>query len=129
MTTASKAETVDAFMAQLDHPLKAEVEAVRSIILGADPRIAEGIKWNAPSFYVTEHFATFKLRPPGAVQVVFHTGAKKRPDAQPIKVDDPDGWLKWAAPDRCVAKFSDMQDIERKRATLVTLVHQWLAQM
>lgn len=31
--------TVDQFMAALSHPLKAEIEAVRTIIRGADPGI------------------------------------------------------------------------------------------
>ena len=105
---------VDAFLARLDHPLKPEIEAVRAIILGADPRITESIKWNAPSFALTEHFATFKLRPVETVQVVFHTGATVRPDSTGIAIDDPAGLLRWAAPDRCMATFSDMQDIVAK---------------
>ncbi len=86
--------TVDAFLARLDHPLKPEIEAVRAIILGADPRITESIKWNAPSFALTEHFATFELRPVETVQVVFHTGAKVRPGRSGIAIDDPAGLLR-----------------------------------
>jgi uncharacterized protein YdhG (YjbR/CyaY superfamily) len=37
-------------MRDLDHPSKAEVRAVREIILAVDPRITEQVKWNAPSF-------------------------------------------------------------------------------
>jgi hypothetical protein len=122
-------EDVDGFMAQLNHPLKAEIEAVRSIILGVDERITESIKWNAPSFAVTEHFATFKLRPLETVQMVFHTGAKVKPVITPITIDDPAGLITWAAPDRCVATFSDMQDIQSKDAALVAVVQQWIAQM
>lgn len=43
---------VDEFMAGLEQPLKAEIETVRAIILDADKRITERIKWNAPSFYL-----------------------------------------------------------------------------
>jgi len=43
-------EAVDAFMRDLDHKLKPEVEALRKLILAADSRIGEGIKRNAPSF-------------------------------------------------------------------------------
>src|SRR5262245_41223578 len=53
---------VIAFLRELDHPLKQEVEAVRQIILGVSPEIREGIKWNAPSFRTTEYFATLNLR-------------------------------------------------------------------
>lgn len=126
MTSPSR---VEALLAGLDHPLKPEIEAVRALILGADARIAEDVKWNAPSFLVDEHFATFKLRPASTVQVVFHTGAKKRPDAKKVEIDDPGGWLSWAAPDRCLATFADMAEVERRGDALVTVVRQWLAQM
>lgn len=42
---------VDEFMAKLDGALRAQMGAVRSVILSADRRITEGIKWNAPSCY------------------------------------------------------------------------------
>ncbi len=80
---------VIAFMARLEHPRKAEIETLRSIILGADGRIRESIKWNAPSFAITEHFATVKLRPMETVQVVFHTGAKVKPTATAMEINDP----------------------------------------
>ncbi len=54
---------VTPFMARLEHPRKAEIETVSAIMLGADPRIHESIKWNPPRFAITEHFATVKLRP------------------------------------------------------------------
>ena len=41
---ADKAEDASAFLAALDHPLKADIEAVRKIVLGASPEIAEGVK-------------------------------------------------------------------------------------
>jgi hypothetical protein len=126
--SASATNEVDEFLAELEHPLKAGIEAVRAFILGADKRVREGVKWNAPSFYVTEHFATFKLRPMTTVQVVFHTGAKVRPDAGAMKIDDPTGLLKWVAKDRCVATLSDMSDIEAKKAAFVSIVKQWIEQ-
>jgi len=47
---AKKRETVDEYMAALDHPFKAEVEALRAIIKGVNPNITEQVKWNAPSY-------------------------------------------------------------------------------
>lgn len=120
---------VNDFMADLDHPLKPEIEAVRTILRGADPRIQESIKWNAPSFSLEDYFATLKLRPFGTVQVVFHTGAKVKAMPTAMVIDDPAGLLHWAAPDRAVATFSDMHDITAKQTALVAIIHQWLAQM
>lgn len=120
---------VATFLARLEHPRKAEIEAVRTLILSADPRIHESIKWNAPSFALAEHFATFKLRPETTVQVVFHTGAKVKANPPALSVDDPAGLLTWAAPDRAVVTFADMAAIDAHRDALVMLVRQWIAQL
>lgn len=73
-TTAAitDAETVAAWMLALKHPLKAEIDALRKIITGADKRIAERIKWNAPSYYATEDLATFNHRMTDKVHLIFH---------------------------------------------------------
>lgn len=66
-------EGVDQYMAALDHPLKAEVEAIRKIILKATKGINERVKWNAPSFfYKDEDMVTFMLRAIEHVHLVFH---------------------------------------------------------
>ena len=62
--TRTPAGEVDALMAALDHPGKDGIELLRQAILGIDPRIREEVKWNAPSFRLEDHFATFKLHPP-----------------------------------------------------------------
>jgi hypothetical protein len=64
------------FLATLDHPRKKEIFALRKIISGVDPTIGEDIKWNAPSFHTTEHFATFHPRHTDGVQLVLHLGAE-----------------------------------------------------
>lgn len=125
----NKTDEVNEFLAGLEHPLKAEIEALRALILGADQRITESIKWNAPSFSIQEHFATFNLKPGKAVQVVLHTGAKTRADRKDVEIDDPAGLLKWAAQDRCVATFSGLEDVESKKAAFVAIVRQWIQQM
>ncbi len=116
-------------MERLQHPLKAEILAVREIILGADARIHESIKWNAPSFSILEHFATFNLRPKDVVQVVFHTGAKVKSDATRMEVRDPAGLLKWVAKDRCIAIFTDRVDIDTRKAAFKAIVKQWVKQL
>ncbi|HKZ65237.1 MAG TPA: hypothetical protein VJ111_02720, partial [Chitinophagaceae bacterium] len=45
------AEKVAQYMDAMNHPLKKEVEAVRSIIKNAGPKLNERIKWSAPSYY------------------------------------------------------------------------------
>lgn len=117
---------VDAFMATLDHPRKTEIEAIRRLILGAVDGAEEGIKWNAPSFSLGakgEHFATFHLRQPGVVQLVLHTGAKKRPKPLAMRVDDPAGLLSWPAKDRAVVTFADAS---AQRDAFEAILHAWI---
>jgi hypothetical protein len=114
-------------MNKLEHPLKAEMEAVRTAILSANQKITEGIKWNAPSFYCTEYFATFNPRAREFVQVIFHQGAKVKDNgAAALKVDEDGGLLEWLAKDRFSAKFYNMEDIESKKAVLQSVVNQWI---
>lgn len=126
---ARAGDAVVIFMARLEHPRKAEIEAVRNLILSADPRIRESIKWNAPSFALAEHFATFKLRPETTVQVVFHTGAKVKANPSAMRIDDPARLLAWAAPDRALITFADTAAIDTHRDAFVALVRQWIAQL
>jgi hypothetical protein len=120
---------VDQYMARLKHPLKAEIEALRAIILGADPRIREAVKWNAPSYFIVDHFATFNLRSAETVRVVLHRGAKAKDEASAPRIDDPSGMLTWAARDRCVATFSDMKTVRSQKRAFTAILRQWIHQL
>ncbi len=49
---ARAVQTVDDLMAARGHPLTAEINALRTILRGATPAIAEHVKWNGPSYYL-----------------------------------------------------------------------------
>lgn len=121
---------VEAFLAELDHPMKAELLAVRRWILTASPAIREGIKWKAPSFRTTEFFGTLNLRARGGEQrvwLILHTGAKIRRNAMTAnQLDDPTGLLEWLASDRCVVTFRDAADVEAKGPALQEIVRDWI---
>ncbi|MCB9857825.1 MAG: DUF1801 domain-containing protein [Phycisphaerales bacterium] len=120
-------EDVDAFMRELDHPLKKEIEAIRRIILGASSTIGEGIKWKAPSFRTTDDFATVNLRSTDCVQVIFHTGAKVKSYAKTgIEIDDPANLLSWLAKDRAMMTLADAQVLRKKRAAIIRIVRAWI---
>ncbi|MCY1020012.1 DUF1801 domain-containing protein [Pyxidicoccus sp. MSG2] len=115
------------FLRDLEHPLKKELEAVRRLILAVSPEIREGLKWNAPSFYTTEHFATFNLRTPDRIRLILHTGAKTKDTAKTgVKVDDPAGLLEWLAKDRCLVTFNDAKDIQARGAALQGVLREWM---
>ena len=103
------------------------IDALRAIILGADPAVREGVKWNAPSFYTSEHFATFHLRSKRGVQLVLHLGAKGRPDAALRgAVPDPGGLLDWRGPDRAILTFADATAVEANAPAIEAILREWV---
>lgn len=111
-------------------PLERELEAARLIILGVDPKIQEGVKWNAPSFHVGGHwFATVNLRSPKALQIVLHLGAKTRPDLKAFKVADPNGLMEWRGKDRALVTLGAKGDIAENRKALEAIVRAWIKQL
>lgn len=125
LTSADTAAAVDAFMAALDHPHKDAIEALRKVITGADRSIAEGIKWNAPSWRTTEYFATTHLRAKSGIALILHLGAKARSGPAP-EIDDPAGLLQWLAKDRAMLTFADAAAVKAQSAALRALLKQWL---
>jgi len=121
---------VESFLRELVHPMKAEVAALRRIVLGVSPTIREGIKWNSPSFRTSEFFATLHLRARDGqphVWLILHTGAKGRPGAKSApRIDDPSGILEWLAKDRCLLSFADRRELRARRAALEHIVRQWI---
>jgi uncharacterized protein YdhG (YjbR/CyaY superfamily) len=106
----SRTDQVEEFLRELSHPLKAEVEAVRSIIKGVHKDIAEEIKWKAPSFnYTGEYLVTFNLRETKRIHLVFH---------HPLIPQVKNKLLEGDYKDRRMAYFADMQDIQAKKPLL-----------
>lgn len=122
---AAAPESVESFLAALDHPLNPEILAIRQMILDADPSIAEGIKWNTPSFRTSEYFATLHLRSQAGVQVILHFGAKKR-DTPGVAISDPESLLNWLADDRASVTFRDLASIEANRAAFTSILRAWI---
>lgn len=119
--------TVDAFLATLDHPAKAEILTLRQLILDADPRIGEGIKWNAPSFHTTEYFATFHLRGKAGVQLILHLGAKVRDNSTAgMTIADPQSLLTWLGKERASISFQDLAEIHAQQSAFQALIRAWI---
>jgi uncharacterized protein YdhG (YjbR/CyaY superfamily) len=114
----NQTEKVDAFMAELEHPFKAEVEVVRAIIKGVHPEIAEEIKWNAPSFSYKDYLVTFNLWEKKRIHLVFHN-----PHIPTIQSE----LLEGDYDRRRMAYFADMADIEAKRGELERVIRELVA--
>lgn len=125
--------TVPAFLDQLSHPLKPAIALLRTTILGLDPRVREEIKWNAPSFRISDHFATINLgrktkaRPHEHVMLVLHRGARaKAPKARPA-IADPTGLLQWLGTDRAVMTFHATSEVEHQQQAIAAVITEWIA--
>jgi hypothetical protein len=125
----SDEEQVRAYMDQLDHPMKEEIETVRAIIARADPRLTERIKWNAPSYCLNgDDRITFNLHGKGdSFLLVFHCGAKAKEDGSKTPLfSDETGLLHWVTGSRATVKFTSKEDIAAKQAALENVIVKWL---
>lgn len=123
--TKNPVGTPDALVAA--HPLRDAIDRTREVIRAAVPSATESVKWNAPSFATSEHFATFFLRSTTSVQVVLHLGAKpKKRTTLRDAVEDPAGLLEWRDEDRAIVTFRDAADVNAKAEAFATVLRQWV---
>ncbi len=113
----TEAEKVAAYMQELEHPLKDEIEALRTIIKETDARISERIKWKAPSYYYKEDFLTFNHRMQDKVHLIFHNDAIPKVNSVILEGD---------YKDRRMVYFKDMLDILAKKTELQRIIAELL---
>ena len=66
---------VDRWLDEADHPLDPVMRRAREIILGADRRVTESIKWKTPTFAYKGNIASFNPSK-RVVSIMFHPGAE-----------------------------------------------------
>jgi hypothetical protein len=122
MNNENRTADVNDFMQQLDHPLKAEIELVRAIIK-TNRKIAERIKWNAPSFFYIDDLATIHVKARQHVHLIFH---------HPAIVKLKSKYLEGDYKDRRMMYFSNAKEIRSRKQELarimnelVTLMESW----
>ena len=108
---------VDAWFDAYENPQKELVQAVRAAILDADPRVAEAIKWKAPTFIYQGNIASFYPKTKSHASLMFHTGAS---------LPDPSGLLAGEGDTSRVARFESLEDLEAKKPALRALVAAWI---
>jgi hypothetical protein len=120
LSPVDEGAVVDAYLRDVDHPFKAEMQAVRQIILGASAKISERIKWNAPSFHYKEDLGAFNPQVTEYAHLILLF-----PGGKGIPTDD--RWLEGKHKDRREAKFHGLDDVARKKPALEKLVKRWVA--
>jgi hypothetical protein len=106
---------VDRWLDEVDHPLDAAVRRAREIILNADDRVSESIKWKTPTFAYKGNIASFNPSK-RLVSIMFHRGAEI-PGEHPRL--EGDGKL------ARTMRFSDLEDVEAGRADLQAVIRAW----
>jgi hypothetical protein len=118
---------VTSFIEKIDHPMQDGIRLLRRIILEADGKLTEHIKWNAPSFCCNgDDRITMRLFPAPNLQIIFHRGAKVKSQSKSRLVADCPAFIKWAANDRAIATFSNMKEIGEGKVLLVDFIKHWL---
>lgn len=119
------ADSVADYISGLEPPLREDVEALRRAILASARGIGEEIKWNAPSFFTGEHFATMRLNGKVPLQLILHLGVRKSSIARD-SIEDPDGLLQWLGPDRACISFPAYGTVATRIASVQHIVRQWV---
>jgi len=118
---------VERYLSELSSPLAPALRELCAIVRDTDPRVGEELKWNAPSFFLTGHFATTNLRPRGPLLLVLHAGARKRDVDLRAAVQDPDELLDWKSGDRAILSFSDLESVRTAAPQVRSILEDWIA--
>ena len=108
-------EQVAAYIANLEPQAKADINTVRSIILNANIKLHERIKWNAPSYYYKEDIVTFGPYKTHKLLLVFHHPAIVKVNSELLE-----GNYK----DRRLVHFRDQQAAIKNKVELVRIINE-----
>jgi hypothetical protein len=114
VTTGSE---VDDWFAARAHPLTDAMQRARRLILDADPRVTESIKWKTPTFSFRGNIVSFNPAK-NLVSLLFHRGAEIPGDFPRLEGDG-----------RLVRtmRFGDVAEVDRAADELQAVVRAWCA--
>ena len=106
---------VDRWFEQAERPQAALLQRVREIILGADDRVTESIKWKTPTFAYKGNIVSFNPAK-HFVSLLFHRGAEIPGDHPRLEGD---GRL------ARTMRFADGDQVEAGRSELESVIRAW----
>lgn len=107
---------VDQWLHDYDNPMKPVVIAMREVILSADQRVGECIKWQAPTFTYCGNIASFFPKSKKHASLMFHNGADIKGDFPSLQGDG-----KHAR----TFKVVNLDDLAAKQDELSTIIKSW----
>jgi hypothetical protein len=107
---------VDEWFDAYENPMKPVVQRVRDVVLAADERVDECIKWKAPTFTCRGNIASFYPKSKQHASLMFHQGAK-------IPGDHPR--LEGTGDTSRVMKLGTIDEVDAAAADIERLVKAW----
>ena len=107
---------VEAWLERYDNPMKPVVLRIRDIVLDADPRMDECIKWQAPTFTYKGNLASFYPKSKAHASLMFQVGAQI-PGTFP--------GLEGTGDTSRVMKLGSLEEAEAARPELEAIVRAW----
>lgn len=129
----TETEQVDAYLENLNHPLKDLVVYLRNVILEVNPDIGEGIYWNAPTFYFTGEMPSFDPKTykryivglnfykKDTIRLIFLHGAAAKNVEGLLEGDYADG--------RRIASFKNIDEVKSKQKALEQIIQELVSKM
>ena len=96
--------------------MKEAVQRTREILIGADARIEEVVKWSTPTFTYKGNLVSFQPRAKLFVSLLFHTGASI-PGEHPL--------IEGGGDTARHARLDDVAAVKRARPEPEAIVHAW----
>jgi len=112
----SRSRDVDAWFAKYNNPMKEVVQRIRQIVLDADGRIDECIKWQAPTFTYLGNLASFSPKSKQHASLMFHQGTSI-PGTHPR--------LEGTGDTSRVMKIGSLAEADSAKRDIVKLVRAW----
>ena len=122
--------TVDGFLAAQSPERRADVEALRALVLEAEPGLSEIVKWNSPNDVLGGvDRLTINAAGKGPVRLILHFGTGRAEDtAAPAFAGDPEGLLTWHSNIRASLALPQAAELAAKREAILELIRAWLAE-
>jgi hypothetical protein len=106
---------VDQWFAERQHPLTDAMQLARQLILQADSRVSESIKWKTPTFSYEGNIVSFNPSKK-FVSLMFHRGAEIQGDFPHLEGD---GRLVR------IMRFADVTEVQHARDELQAVIRAW----
>jgi hypothetical protein len=113
----SAESTVEEWFAHTKPPAEAAMRRVREVILAADPRVIEYVKYGSPTFaYEGDIRAFVQHRKESPVSLMFNRGARIPGDFPHLEGTGPSGRF---------MRFADLAEVEARAEELASVIRAW----